>query len=1174
MTRRLSRKRSIEATDQQGPVKRPKSQESETFQKYKPAPKYSTRHIPWEEQRRLGGEFAEAGKNCWPVLKILEEGLKGRGKRYLVAWRPHPETGEEFEPIWRSPSDVGDDLIASWEQEKNKRITEATHQKEKSAAPPARNRRVLPDSSDATTEIVDQQSDAAPSPPSLLSGSSVSGLEISETQEFVGTESPRVNIPPLPNDKHDYETIGSSQFSPSTNLFGGPSSEGHFGIATSHKTSTSSITPATSFPPASLEVSSSKPLLAHTSQPEASESSPHISSKRRSKLSRFVLSSQEDTETDNLSSSQSVRFAAQLPPAEGLLTSPKSPIQSRSSQGRHPRLPSPFPDAPTVHDSSSLPISRHIRRQFPVPQPVKNLGLQKRPKTRLELRTGSNSSPGEKSPGIESSILVLSHLRNIPDHTPGDLGNIIMASSDVNVAPVESAENGLFTQPNSDAFHLVHDAHPMNLTIHESIEDEPQSSADNSQLMNSKANSSQESLSNEREVETIDGIMIPVRPLFGPSEFAISLPAEGKVKSQYDEVIKLQKKAILRFISRTGSPGASDISNKKTVERNTMQDMLQQLNNTVTHTDLGLPMHTQYSLNSEVNAAYAEYAGTKFELLGYLVDNLKNKDCTLVLFAQGGPLQDLLEEYLTIKRVPVRRHDRPGPSQSTDSVQGVVVDLLATQSSKIVSLQQKPLFVIAFDVTFTVSDPQVKSLQEAYGEDLPIVHFLVTNSSEHVERCVPDTLTSNTRLKVVVRTTYLASRNLGGDITYVPEESDQPADGQAMDMSEFQRAVRKSPARRLLLIADVIATHAISGDLATDWPLGSMPELKLSELETPAKTSRAVSRTPQPRTARNSTPISRAATPVGKKRLLEMGADNDSKRQCLTPVRDLGPELGSVSTGTDEASETRKRMSALVSELASTKTALAVAERKQEASEAKAEEWQRSHADVMRLFEKERLKARELQKETKKLNVTVSNYKERDNALRNEKTALRQQLADTKAELLQARKDLISEGGDIAELENAREEIRVLTSKIQSLEKSVQSTKADFEFTRNQYQDASRLAMDRTAEVRGLEDQVEKLKIAADDNKRSLKAMNYQASLTMAMSRAEQFRLEVKNREALIKKLQEENVALKNRRGVQTRGSSIQPASSPGPRSRQASPAPTHLMPPSGSRTSFLRHER
>ena len=68
---------------------------------------------------------------------------------------------------------------------------------------------------------------------------------------------------------------------------------------------------------------------------------------------------------------------------------------------------------------------------------------------------------------------------------------------------------------------------------------------------------------------------------------------------------------------------------------------------------------------------------------------------------------------------------------------------------------------------------------------------------------------------------------------------------------------------------------------------------------------------------------------------------------------------------------------------------------------------------------------------------------------------LRAQITQQKQDLEAARSDLKSAGGDIAALEIAREQARSATVKVVTLEKSLESTKRDFEFLRDQYQDAS-----------------------------------------------------------------------------------------------------------------------
>jgi len=1167
----------------------------------RPKKSYSTRDISWEEQRSLGGDFAKVGEGSWPVRCIVDEKGPPRNKRYQVEWEPHPNGEEEFEPQWVSQADVDKGLVREWEQSKS-RQAEESHLPRRDPARQSRSRPIIPDSSGTPPKEPKDphpQSDVSVSPPALGSDSSVSSLEISESQHPTTAAPPTVRLPPLPSDKSDYATLGTSQISPSSS---------HFTLTPdsplANASSLSQLSPNNSQPTkpsTSSGQSASQRLASQLKSPRSriTNSSPRglsSQSKPPSNLGIYVEQAQE-ADPEPLIPSSSIRFFTQLPQPNEAVTSPLHTRQlsnSSSATRRSERLGSPFNDSSSArHDSTSprvpeLNVFEQIRAagsrgtispayRNPV-EPEQETPSRARAGTRTGTRSKgkfSTASPTLETVSISSSRPKADMAAPGADAGMPELDERHYRSplvNSINVDDLPPSNGQLFETASHDGVGADIDPMTAPLTVHASIEEEDVPFMTDLPLLDSKT-SSQESLNNQREIETVDGVMIPVRPILGPNEFVIPLPAEGKVKSAYDEIIKLRRKAIHKFISRKGAPGTSDISSKKTLERNEMQEMLQRLNDTVTHTDLGLPMaQTQYALNSEQNAAYADYAGSKFVMLGYLVDQLLETNLSVAIFAQEGVLLDLLSEYLTMKHVQIRRHDRTTSDHVTNDSQGFSIDLLSTQQSRPPALPQRPCFVIAFDVSFTTTDPQVRSLRLQYGEKLPIVHFLVTNSSEHVDRCVPVAMTSNIRLKVVVRTTYLASPNLGGDPILIPDESDQLA-----DMADYQRAVRKSPARRLALIADVIVNLVQAGDFAENWTLGGMPELKLSQLDSPPKTSRAASRTPQPRTTRTQTPISRATTPVGRKRVLELDGENGSKRQRFTPVENMVSEPQTSQSHSEELQEARRKIAQLSSELATTRDLLQAAERRQTAAEAKATEWQESHASLLHRSEKSSLERKRLHKENTKLNATIASMKERDEKSRAERDKLKQQLVDTKVELVKARAALKAEGGGVAQLEEAREEARNATIKMLTLDKSLTSMKNDFEFTRAQYQEASQQATDMISEVKGLESQVERFKGAAEDSKRSLKAMNYQMSLSRAMDKAEQFKLEVRNREAVIKKLQEENASLKSRRGVQTRGSSVQPVSSPAPRSRQASPAPGHsghLVPPSGSRASVLRHER
>src|SRR5271163_1151683 len=109
-----------------------------------------------------------------------------------------------------------------------------------------------------------------------------------------------------------------------------------------------------------------------------------------------------------------------------------------------------------------------------------------------------------------------------------------------------------------------------------------------------------------------------------------------------------------------------------------MAELIDRLNDTVTHVDLGLEnIGTQYPLSSGDNARYANYAGSKFAFLDYLIDELQYTNLSLLIFAKPGSVHTLLESFLAMKHV-----ERHKPSTSTpsgpDQVGQLAVELLTS----------------------------------------------------------------------------------------------------------------------------------------------------------------------------------------------------------------------------------------------------------------------------------------------------------------------------------------------------------------------------------------------------------------------------------------------------------------------------------------------------------------
>ncbi|KEF54684.1 uncharacterized protein A1O9_09126 [Exophiala aquamarina CBS 119918] len=734
------------------------------------------------------------------------------------------------------------------------------------------------------------------------------------------------------------------------------------------------------------------------------------------------------------------------------------------------------------------------------------------------------------------------------------------------------------------------------LPIQKSIEQE-QLLNDEQDSEGSKGSSSQQSVENERDIAQVDGLVLPSLPLLGPSEYALGLPAEGKIQSVYADIIKTKKKAILKFINRHEAIGSGNTSPNRTHERNEMNELIQLLHNTTTHLDLGLPgISTQYSINPEQHAAYANYAGSKFSLLGHLVDTLKRVSCSIVIAARSGVIQDLLEQYLETKEINVKRHDRRSTSQSPDVERPheFQVELMSTMSDYTVNLTRTPILMIAFDASFDAQDPQIKRVRTlglARSRTLvPVVHLLVTNSSEHVDLCIPKSLPSPIRLKLLVRATYQARPNLGGKPTYVPNPSDEPQ-GRAMDFSDLQRALRKSPERKLYMLASIITQAAMSSDFDSKWGLGSVSELQLTEVtDSPPKVSgtSTVAETPKDAFPRSRTPVSRADTPSGKKRLLEV--ENAvvalNKRQRLTPTPLRETENGKSNVQVAQPVQAQDLINKLQAELTKEREARLKAEEEKEKVQLQLDQWKSDHAALLRRYEKRMKKCHEQEKTNTKLVRTIENNKSRQERTIEDNTTLKEKVKGLQQELNATREAIKYGGGDAATVEVAREEARSLLAKNMHLEKSLENTRKDFEFTRAQYQEASNKAAEFANQARDLEEKVSDLSKQAGDEKRRLREMNYQESLNHHLSKIAELEQEKRTRDVLLKKIEEENRQLKRNRGVQTRGSSAQPPGSPGldapsgsrgPRSRQNSPAPG-LFPHHGNtatnRGSLLRHER
>ena len=158
-------------------------------------------------------------------------------------------------------------------------------------------------------------------------------------------------------------------------------------------------------------------------------------------------------------------------------------------------------------------------------------------------------------------------------------------------------------------------------------------------------------------------------------------------------------------------------------------------------------------------------------------------------------------------------------------------------------------------------------------------------------------------------------------------------------------------------------------------------------------------------------------------------------------------------------------------------------------------------------------------------------------------------------ELQEARTALtLSTVPERAELEKALTDVRELSETQEHLQRKVSSLTTDFEFTRQQYQNASSSAAESASKVMELQGENVELRRKASGQAVRLRELNKTVEEDRLRKRIEQLELMVKDRDQILDRREREVRG----RGVQTRAGSVQPRS-PKPSSRAGSRAASPL---------------
>ena len=642
-------------------------------------------------------------------------------------------------------------------------------------------------------------------------------------------------------------------------------------------------------------------------------------------------------------------------------------------------------------------------------------------------------------------------------------------------------------------------------------------------------------------------------PQLDVGEYVVALPVEGKTLSQYLDIITSKEVDLVRFLGSDENPSGSLLGSIST--------LMDKLIMTTCHTDYVVtgPV-TQSSLDLTREVQWAEYTSTKFGCLGQIFDLLRYEDLKVLIVSDSAQVRNGLDIYCTGKRIAhtVNVEPRSSLAESTD-VEGLLKVLITSPE---IALPPISDLVIVFD-SFIKSNAKLHGRPQTSGGKIsPAIHLVVQNSPEHALLCCIKEAEPPQILRSVAKEVF-ASRKLLGKIDLGTKASLT----QYHDYNQKQLALKKDFRDAVTMAAKAVADCASQHDFETAWPY-PVVEFDRVPLDIPPSL-----------VAPSSPAVSRTGTPSGQKRPLDdLDGETSSKKLRLTPLQDIKRITDSMGDSTNQIDVLKEELRKLKQTLKQERE-----ERVAETTKLKASLFasQNQIQNMTIEFRKlqHRYETRTKDVHTMRHSINKHGQEKAAEAIRRDKIlsdiqGLKEERRALQEQLVAARATITGGGGTSADIETAQQQIRLLQKENASLLKSNENMKKDFDFTRQQYQNASTAAAESAAQNTELEEEVSKLRITASEEKRKLKEMNFTKDRNRYLDHIERSDATIRTLEKTVQRKEDELRTAKRGRGVQTRASSAQPGSprlvGVGAGSRGSSPVPGGLT---VGRMSALRNE-
>ncbi|KAJ5958149.1 Histone deacetylase complex subunit 2/3 [Penicillium vulpinum] len=601
----------------------------------------------------------------------------------------------------------------------------------------------------------------------------------------------------------------------------------------------------------------------------------------------------------------------------------------------------------------------------------------------------------------------------------------------------------------------------------------------------------------------------------GPSEFAVTLPMDSRVKDDYERVLSDAATSIRQFFESFQSSTQIPEPEREALHSQ-MREVIARLSNVSMHPDLNISDHLKDAdPDLAKEASWAEYSSAKFLLLGHLMEIVGTHELHLVLAVQDEKKRAVLERYLQGKGFAYTRpREEMGSNLEVSLAKGPLsFGIHSSETAR--ELYKPPSAIFALDSYFRPKSPSMQHVRTTYarnGNLLPVIWFLVANTSEHIERCLPESPEPD-RLRLLVH--YIARFH-----------------NEVGDLQDDALGVHEDAEEILGYLLDSVA----------GWPLPTIEPLSLVSLEELECYSSS----------------SDEATQPAQKRTLDDEPEEHSSKRARVGTQ----EISQLTESTKPPSQTLDRdLQSLEKNLIHMKhihaTEKAHLQAELDQANSRFQEMEKALGVLQHRYESRTKELHATRQERDRVTENKSSLEQRLEKQKETISSLKEERTELKRELDEARKAIKDGGGNSAELETAREEIRRLTKENSNLERKAEFEKNQSEYTREQYQTASTAAAQSGTETRRLATENEKLKRKAESNVVQLRELHMKDESARHLARIEELESTLATRDEFLRRKEDELREIRKNR-PSTRSTSTQPRSPKWAGSRPTSPGVGH----------------